>query len=65
MWSEAVPLWFAIRVDVLSLITMTVIAVICVTARFRVDSIMLSLLLSYTLTLQAVLSSMVRTVMDT
>lgn len=65
MWSEAVPLWFSIRVDVLSLITMSVIASICVTARFRVDSIMLSLLLSYTLTLQAVLSSMVRMVMDT
>lgn len=65
MWAEAVPLWFAIRVDVMSLITMTVISVICVTARFRVDSIMLSLLLSYTLTLQTVLSSMVRMVMDT
>jgi len=51
MWSEAVPLWFAIRVDILSIITMTIISVICVLARFRVDPIMLSLLLTYTLTL--------------
>lgn len=64
MWSEAVPLWFAIRVDILCLITMATISVICVTARFRVDPIMLSLLLSYTLTLQQVLSSMVRQMMD-
>lgn len=52
MWAEAVPLWFAIRVDILSILTMTVISVICVTARYRVDPIMLSLLLTYTLSLQ-------------
>jgi hypothetical protein len=51
MWSESVPLWFAIRVDILSLMTMTVISVICVLARFRVDPIMLSLLLTYVLSL--------------
>ena len=64
MWAEAVPLWFAIRVDVLSLITMTVISVICVTSRYRVDPIMLSLLLTYTLSLQQVLSSTLRMLMD-
>jgi ATP-binding cassette subfamily C (CFTR/MRP) protein 1 len=64
MWSCAVPLWFSIRVDVISLITMSVISTICITARFRVDPILLSLLLTYTLSLQQVMSSFLNTLMD-
>lgn len=64
MWSEAIPLWFSIRVDVISLITMSCISTICITARYRVDPILLSLLLTYTLSLQQVMSSFLRTLMD-
>jgi ATP-binding cassette, subfamily C (CFTR/MRP), member 1 len=59
-WSEAVPLWFMIRVDLLSIVTMAAISIFCITARFKGDSIMLSLLLTYILNLQIIVISVVR-----
>lgn len=50
-WSEAVPLWFMVRVDLVALFTMAAISIFCITARFQGDSIMLSLLLTYILNL--------------
>jgi ATP-binding cassette subfamily C (CFTR/MRP) protein 1 len=50
-WSEAVPLWFMVRVDLVALFTMAAISIFCITARFKGDSIMLSLLLTYILNL--------------
>jgi ATP-binding cassette subfamily C (CFTR/MRP) protein 1 len=63
-WSEAVPLWFMIRVDLLSIVTMAAISIFCITARFKGDSIMLSLLLTYILNLQIIVISVVRQMME-
>lgn len=56
MWAEAVPLWFAVRIDALAVVCLFVMATVCVLARFHANAIMLSLLLTYSLNFQAVVS---------
>ena len=58
------PLWFAIRVDILSIFTLATVSTICVLARFSGNSIMLSLLLTYVLNFQSCLMMVVRLLMD-
>lgn len=53
-----------IRVDLLSIVTMAAISIFCITARFKGDSIMLSLLLTYILNLQIIVISVVRQMME-
>ena len=48
----------------LSIFTMAAISVLCITARFDGDPILLALLLSYSLTLQACVVSLIRLIMD-
>ena len=48
-WQEALPLWFAIRVDAVSLLTMLLIGNFCIASRFKHEPVMLSMLLSYVL----------------
>lgn len=50
-WVESIPLWFAIRVDCVSLLTMLMVGYFCIYARFTHDPVMLSMLLSYVITL--------------
>lgn len=54
-WTEAIPLWFAIRVDTVSLLTMLLVGNFCIFARYSHDPVMLSMLLSYVLSLQTML----------
>ena len=49
-YSEGVPLWFAIRLDMLAIVTMALIAVFCVLTRNEQDTVMLAILLTYALT---------------
>ena len=49
-WSEGVPLWFAIRIDLIAIVIMGVIALFCVLFRNEADPVMLALLLTYSLT---------------
>lgn len=51
-WEEAIPLWFSIRVDVVSLLTMLLVGNFCILSRFHHNPVMLSMLLSYILSLQ-------------
>jgi len=48
-WAESVPIWFAVRIDLLSILTLLSVSSICVLYRFRGNSIMLSLLMTYVL----------------
>lgn len=52
-WQESIPLWFNIRVDTLSLITTLIIGNFCIITRLNNDPVILSMLLSYILSLQA------------
>jgi ABC-type multidrug transport system fused ATPase/permease subunit len=54
-WEEAIPLWFSIRVDTVSLITMLLVGNFCIFTRHNHDPVMLSMLLSYVLSLQSML----------
>ena len=54
-WEEAIPLWFSIRVDTVSLITMLLVGNFCIFTRHSHDPVMLSMLLSYVLSLQSML----------
>ena len=49
-WSEAVPFWFAIRIDLVAIATMAVIALFAVLFRNQADPVTLALLLTYSLT---------------
>ena len=49
-WSEAVPFWFAIRIDLVAITTMTAISMFCVLFRNKADPVMLAMLLTYSLT---------------
>lgn len=51
MWCESVPLWFAIRVDLISVFVMLIVSLICVIYRNSGHAIILSLLLTYVMTL--------------
>lgn len=61
---NGVPNWFAIRIDVVSVIAMLFICVLCVAARFSTDPILLAMLLTYSLTLQTCVVSSIRLLMD-
>ena len=50
-WQNAIPLWFAIRIDLISIFTMMAIASFCVLYRNDANAVMLALLLSYSVTL--------------
>ena len=63
-WQNAVPLWFAIRVDILSICTMVAIASFCVLFRHTASPIMLALLLSYSIVLQQFVISSIRMMMQ-
>jgi ATP-binding cassette, subfamily C (CFTR/MRP), member 2 len=63
-WCNAAPLWFAIRVDLVSIATMMVIAVFCVLFRNESSPIMLALLLSYSVVLQQYVISTIRMMMQ-
>ena len=52
MWTESLSLWFAIRIDFISIAMMLIVSLICVFYREKGDAIMLSLLLTYVMTLQ-------------
>ena len=52
-WSEGVPFWFAIRIDIVAIIMMTLISVLCVLSRNSTDPVMLAMTLTYALTIQA------------
>ena len=54
MWAEAVPLWFAVRIDALCIVCLATMSTVCVLARGGGHGIMLSLLLTYSLNFQAV-----------
>ena len=56
-WQNALPMWFAIRVDLLAVATMMLIAVFCVLFRYRADSVLLTILLVYAVAMQAFLIS--------
>ena len=49
-WSEGVPFWFAIRIDALAIAMMTTISAFCVLYRNEADHVMLSVLMTYSLT---------------
>lgn len=51
MWCESVPLWFAIRIDIISVFMMLIVSLICVIYRNSGHAIVLSLLLTYVMTL--------------
>lgn len=63
MWCESVPLWFAIRVDLISVFMMLVVSIICVMYRTEGNAILLSLLLTYVMTLQQNVISIIRNLM--
>jgi len=54
-WQEAIPLWFSIRVDIVSILSMLLLGNFCILARTTHDPIMLSMLLSNVLSLQTML----------
>ena len=51
-WQNAVPLWFAIRIDLLTIATQMAIASFCVLYRKSSSPVMLAMLLSYSVALQ-------------
>lgn len=51
LWSQSVPLWLAVRVDLISVFMMLTVSVICVMYRTDENAILLSLLLFYVMTL--------------
>lgn len=57
------PFWFAVRLDTIVTLTMTAIALICVLERNNADTVLLCLLLTYTLTVQANTVASIRTAM--
>jgi len=64
MWSEAVPLWYGLRVELLSLIMTLAVCVFCVYERFNANSVLLSLLLSYVLQLQGLVTMLIYFIMS-
>ena len=48
--------WFSIRIDILALVLMTCFSFVCVLSREETNPIILSMLLSYVLTIQATLT---------
>ena len=58
------PLWFAIRVDLLSVCTMIAIASFCVLFRNSANPVMLAMLLSYSVVLQQYVISAIRMMMQ-
>ena len=62
-FSEGVPLWFAVRLDLLALITMALIALFCVLTRHEQDTVFLAILLTYALTLQSSTNMSIKTLM--
>lgn len=63
-WLNAVPLWFAIRIDLVSIGTMMAISTFCVLFRNSASPVMLALLLSYSVALQAYVISTIRMMMQ-
>jgi len=59
-----VPLWFAVRIDLVSVATTVAIATFCVMYRTSSDPVLLAMLLSYSLLLQSQIISTVRMVMQ-
>lgn len=62
-WAEAVPFWFAVRIDTIATVIMTVIALFCVIFRNSANPVTLALLLTYSLTVQSNTISCIRTAM--
>lgn len=62
-WQNAVPLWFAIRIDLLSVAIMMSIAFFCVMFRDRSSPVMLALLLTYSISLQSSVITTIRMLM--
>ena len=60
---EGVPLWFAIRIDLLAIMTMTVISIFCVLFRNKSNPVMLAMLLTYALSVQSVTIMTIRCMM--
>jgi len=59
-----VPLWFATRVDMVSIATMGIVSIFCILERNNTDPVLLALLLSYILTLQGITIGFIRMLMD-
>lgn len=49
MWSEAVPLWYGLRVELLSLVMTLAVCLFSVYERDETNSVLMSLLISYVL----------------
>mmetsp|Transcript_84054 Transcript_84054/g.116116 ORF Transcript_84054/g.116116 Transcript_84054/m.116116 type:complete len:388 (+) Transcript_84054:482-1645(+) len=64
MWCESIPLWFAIRIDIISVFMMLIVSLICVIYRNSGHAVVLSLLLTYVMTLQQFVSSIIRNLMQ-
>lgn len=63
-WQNAVPLWFAIRIDLVSIATMCAIGSFCVLFREKGNPVMLAMLLSYSVVLQQYVISTIRMMMQ-
>lgn len=59
MWSEAVPLWYGLRVELLSLVMTLGVCIFCVIERYNANTVLLSLLLSYVLQLQGLVTMLI------
>ena len=62
-WSEGVPFWFAIRIDIVAIVMMSLISVLCVLSRNSTDPVMLAMTLTYALTVQANTAQSIRCIM--
>ena len=63
-WQNAVPLWFAVRVDLVASVTMIAIGSLCVIYRETADPIFLAMLLFYSVQLQQHVISTIRIMMQ-
>ena len=62
-YAEGVPLWFAIRLDIVALLTMGIIALFCVLTRNEQNTVVLAILLTYALTVQSSTNMSIKTIM--
>ena len=63
-YAEGVPLWFAIRLDIVALLTMGIIALFCVLTRNEQNTVVLAILLTYALTVQSSTNMSIKTIMS-
>lgn len=64
MWGEAVPLWYGLRVELLSLIMTLAVCTFAIYERFNANSVLLSLLISYVLQLQGLVTMLIFFIMS-